>query len=135
MINPILISALLYVFRCSVGGFVTIFLPIFFKEMGFNSFEIGLISTLSPLSVMFGSPVWGALADSKEGRRVFQYSDISTTIVIFLEISYDRSLSIFNYLLISTSSDWDLCAKGISILSCFNIDMHESIWCWVFFFT
>ena len=71
MVNPILVSGLLYVFRCSVSGFVTIYLPIFFKDMGFNSFEIGLISTLSPLAVMVGSPVWGAIADPKEGRRVF----------------------------------------------------------------
>lgn len=76
--KTVIICGLLLLFRCSIGGFVTIFLPIFFAEMGFSSFEIGLINTLSPLAVMCGSPVWGAIADSREGIRKYLMIGLSS---------------------------------------------------------
>jgi MFS family permease len=82
--KTIILSGLLLLFRCSIGGFVTIFLPIFFSEMGFSSFEIGLINTLSPLAVMCGSPVWGAIADSREGIRVCDLSFVLSSLLSFL---------------------------------------------------
>lgn len=37
--------------------------------MGLTDFEVGIITTLSPISAMIGAPIWGALADQNPGQR------------------------------------------------------------------
>jgi MFS family permease len=69
MVAATTLSALLYLFQCAIGGFITIFMPIFFSQVGLGDFEISIINALSPVAGMLGSPLWGALADSGKGRR------------------------------------------------------------------
>lgn len=68
-LSPTTLSKLLYAFQCAIGGFIGIFLPIFFSQIGLSKFDIGIIQALSPVFGMLGSPLWGALADSGRGRR------------------------------------------------------------------
>lgn len=68
-IDPITLSKALMAFRCAIGGFITIFLPVFFDQMGLDDLQIGIISTISPIGSVIGTPLWGAIADSGRGRR------------------------------------------------------------------
>lgn len=68
-LSPTTLSKCLYLFQCAIGGFISIFLPIFFEQIGLTPFEIGLISALSPVAAMLGSPLWGGIADAGVGRK------------------------------------------------------------------
>lgn len=97
---------------------------------------------------MFGSPVWGAIADQYDGKRVSSciayfaiflslalnvmlfYSDSFSIISIninILEISYDRFGDIFCSLFSFSCCNRFVFAKIYAILACFSLYLFKSI--------
>lgn len=46
-INPIVLSKCLYLFRCAIGGFIDVFMPIFWSQIGLTSVQIGTGKTVT----------------------------------------------------------------------------------------
>ena len=47
------------------------FLPIFYKSLGFQAGQIGLLASITPLMTLVGAPLWGGVADAtRKHRRV-----------------------------------------------------------------
>lgn len=69
MIPQFGILAATYAFLYAGGGFVGIFLPLLFQDMGLSPLQIGLIAAVGPISSMIGAPLLGMLADRARSRR------------------------------------------------------------------
>jgi len=55
-------KALYFLIFAALGIFVP-FLNVYYKSIGLNGVQIGLINTLSPLIAIFASPMWGLMVD------------------------------------------------------------------------
>ena len=69
-------------------GCILPFLSIYFKQQGLTPQQIGLISGLRPVVGFTSGPVWGALADRYNVRRIMFLISITAWLGVFVAIAF-----------------------------------------------
>lgn len=81
--------ASIYAFLYAGGGFVGIFLPLLFQDIGFSQLQIGLIAATAPIAAMVGAPVLGALSDwARRRRKAIIVTSLLTSWTLYLTLPF-----------------------------------------------
>ena len=64
-------------------GVVISFAVVFLKQVGLSPFQIGIISGIRPVLGFVSAPVWGAIADRYNIRRVLMFVSMGAWLVFF----------------------------------------------------
>src|SRR5207249_243750 len=66
--RPVPLGLYYFAFFAGAGIYVP-YLGLYTRDLGFTSFQIGVISALTPLSKILFPPVWGIIADRSGSRK------------------------------------------------------------------
>lgn len=81
-VSPTSLAKALFLFRCAIGGFIDIYLPKFWNDIGLTPVQIGTIGSFGLAAGVLSSPILGGIVDaSREWRKRFL---IGLTVVGFL---------------------------------------------------
>lgn len=96
MISPRVRSALAYAAFFAAVGSMLPYLPLYYREIGFELGEIGGMLALAPLVGLVMSPGWGALSDRRRGSPwVFAAATLTALVgAALLALGMDRLLAI-----------------------------------------
>ncbi len=61
--SPRLLGSVLYFLYYGAAGAILPFLTLFYKQVGMDTYRIGILAALLPLISLFAGPLWGGLAD------------------------------------------------------------------------
>ena len=73
-----------------IGGLGSVlpFLSIYFKQMGLSPQQIGLISGLRPIIGFLSGPLWGAIADKYNIRRIMLLFSILSWVGVYVALAF-----------------------------------------------
>ena len=88
MTLPLLFIKLFHFTFIGALGCVLPFLSIYYKQQGLTPQQIGLISGLRPVIGFTSGPIWGALADRYNKRKIMLLISILSWLVVFVALSF-----------------------------------------------
>ena len=76
-----------YLFFYAAGAALIPFLPVYYEDLGLSGSQIGLLTGLPPLVMLFGASLWSALADATQRHRAIMALGILGAVASTLMLS------------------------------------------------
>jgi len=71
-----------YLWSFSAIGAFGSFIALYYRDLGFSGFEIGILVAIPPIAVAFFGPLWGAIADSQGAHRLVLRSALGVSALL-----------------------------------------------------
>jgi MFS transporter, PPP family, 3-phenylpropionic acid transporter len=87
------VKAFYFCFFAAMGGY-TFFLSLYYKQIGLDDRQIGLVAGLPPLMTLIGAPLWGQLRDRLGGGRWLLPGACLASLPLVVLLSLARSFAL-----------------------------------------